>query len=976
MCEPVRNKGGEQSSSKPQARKLQRNKSSVVRLLSVSLVVLLVFTTAGTAFATEPELVVLDSIEANDPNDESVTTSEPSEETDLADNQALTEDQATDTSGTELEPADDGIVPLASTYPYSVTYDQVPNSTKVTVTLPNFNLLAMLNTTDSITIEATMRYGGQVVRSRTHTENLVALQAASADSFEMDFADYGKFTVGAKFYKASNLVTIGDTVTMGITADEYNIAPVSASLPLAYFSVSLFGSNSIRYTSGGDIIPTFLLLERPNSYNWNSLPEGLYALPYISLADSAHQPSEFTAASQRFRGLAPIMADYLADLYAMNPAAKFNLHVADVYGGLIQSFLYANRIPASQYTITVYSDGTYSYNSFNYLYNVSDPYAKHAGLEDEWNTAKAEAYQNGCASPGFGLIADSHLYAMISTESSAHWLLARPSRFLVSNASFTASVQPLNNPKIIQVNINTIMNTYSAAENASFKALFNFADTYFSAAEEAGKDVMLVLGTAPAYERDELADYLTFIKAFYGDSYAYYYKGHPSTPTDADPAKQQQLESLGVIDVDSSIPAELIIFFYPDTFFCGHQSTTWLSVPNGKGRLMIDITKAAGAATPEYSDVNGWSSIVRDSSPAAIRALCTVGNRSYVVEFSDAYISSLPVGEEYNIAIWDATAKTITYYKLDGGVYRLVSSVTLAEATLAEGLYELSPRCAPRMVIDISGGSISSGARAQIWNENSSPAQTFRIAETGDGYYTIENVWSNKLLDVQWAGMTAGTSVHQWDANNTLAQKWEIVDSSDGSFCIVSALNGLYLDVIGAGSSPGTGLCVYTGNGTNAQKFTLSQIRQPVQNGDYTVISALSGWSYDMVVDVAGGSMAAETNIHLWQSNNTGAQKFRLSYDVNTGYYTIQNIQSGLYVDVAGASDIPGANVWQYTGNASRAQMWRVRSNADGTITFVSATGCGCCLDVDNYGTTNGTNIKIFSDQANAAQKWYLKALP
>jgi len=290
----------------------------------------------------------------------------------------------------------------------------------------------------------------------------------------------------------------------------------------------------------------------------------------------------------------------------------------------------------------------------------------------------------------------------------------------------------------------------------------------------------------------------------------------------------------------------------------------------------------------------------------------------------------------------------------------------------ADGLYTISAKCAPGMVLDVSGGSYATGANIQLWADNTTPAQTFRLTRIGESNVTLTNVASGKVLDVSGAGQASGTNVQQWDANGTNAQKWQLVSTGDGdgSWYLKSLCNGLYLDVAGASNKSGANVWVYAKNSTNAQKFYFKSINAVIAPGNYTISSALGG-SRRLVVDIAGGSTANAANVWLWESNNTGAQKFRLNYNAQTGYYTIVNIQSGLVLDVAGASSASGTNVWQYASNGTRAQLWRIESNgSDGTYRIISATGNGCCLDISGAKTANGTNIQIYTSNGTNAQRW------
>ena len=67
----------------------------------------------------------------------------------------------------------------------------------------------------------------------------------------------------------------------------------------------------------------------------------------------------------------------------------------------------------------------------------------------------------------------------------------------------------------------------------------------------------------------------------------------------------------------------------------------------------------------------------------------------------------------------------------------------------------------------------------------------------------------------------------------------------------------------------------------------------------------------NMVLDISGASTASQANLQLYESNGTGAQKFKVSH-VGNGWYKIQNTNSGKVIDVSGGSSASQTNVWQY----------------------------------------------------------------
>lgn len=648
------------------------------KLLSCAVALALALWCAPCAFASEaqeqtPPAEIAETATPSDSGDQAISAIESVAQNETVDVAAADSEEAAGNEG------DNGISVLSvlnGLYVFQTDFEQENESTVVTVSLPNLDNLLATGKADTVSITATMRYNGKVTREVSKQQSLADLKIAGG-SFTMDFKDYGKFTTIAKFYKNGQLIQTGDAQTIGITANEYNIAPVSATLPVTFFSLSMWGENNIRYNADGNIVPTFLLLERPNAYNWDNLPEGVYGLPFFSKDDLSYQPSDFGQASSLFRDRSQAMADYVADLYELNPSAKFNLYCVDYYLGLIQTILYANRIPQDQYTITVLSDGSYSYSQFSSTYSNSSPAQTHEDLKAQWEQAKQNAYRNGLADRNFKLDGPNRmLYAAVSSEPNAQWWLARPA-LLESTGDGNAfgKAAQADYAHVVRVFIDKKLAALQAQGNeaiSEFKSLYNFSDSYFSEAAANGKDVMLFLGTTVGNEQGTFADYAKFAMTYYGDAYQYYYKGHPGSPTDFYPSKQQELANLDITDVDSSIAAELILFFYPDIYLSGYQSSTYASISNpemAKGLFWTTKSAALASTNSDYSIMDWFMSPIGDSTDQAVKELAGNGT-NYLIEFSDSILNT----SNFDIAIWNPASETITYYAKNGNGYSFVSS--------------------------------------------------------------------------------------------------------------------------------------------------------------------------------------------------------------------------------------------------------------------------------------------------------------
>ena len=280
-------------------------------------------------------------------------------------------------------------------------------------------------------------------------------------------------------------------------------------------------------------------------------------------------------------------------------------------------------------------------------------------------------------------------------------------------------------------------------------------------------------------------------------------------------------------------------------------------------------------------------------------------------------------------------------------------------------------------VLDVVGGSAVDGANVQQYSDNNSPAQRYRIEAVGDGYFYIVNIQSGKVLDVAGGVASAGTNVWQYERNGSAAQKWKFFSADDGgSVFIVSALSGeiqprldgsLVLDVFGGELGDGGNIQIYTFNGTAAQKFSQRSIARTVDDGVYEIGSNLIAGKG---LSIEGWSTADFANVQMFDFDKSAAQRFRVTYDEKTGYYSIVLGFSGKSLDVAGASVQNGANVQQYAVNGSAAQKWSIELASNGSC--VVRSGCsGKVLDVQWGSTANGANIWMYESNGSNAQLWF-----
>lgn len=301
---------------------------------------------------------------------------------------------------------------------------------------------------------------------------------------------------------------------------------------------------------------------------------------------------------------------------------------------------------------------------------------------------------------------------------------------------------------------------------------------------------------------------------------------------------------------------------------------------------------------------------------------------------------------------------------------------------LSDGIYTINSSLNSTFVLDVNGGSKANFGNIQLYKNNGTVAQGWKVNHDSKGYVIFINVGSGKAIDVKDGYSQNKQNISQYDSNNTYAQKWIIVKDGDG-FKIVSALNDDFvLDLSNGQVKNMANIQLYKENGTSAQRWyfqTYESVRQKLDNmakqyneeieeGTY-MISTVSNPYYSL--DVKYGSTNRGANVWLYSTNASNAQKWILKKD-SVGYITFVNVGSNKALDVSNGKAGNGSNIQQYDVNDTYAQKWITKKNTDGTLTFVSALDYNYVLDISNGKIVNTQNIQLYQSNGTNAQKFKL----
>lgn len=283
--------------------------------------------------------------------------------------------------------------------------------------------------------------------------------------------------------------------------------------------------------------------------------------------------------------------------------------------------------------------------------------------------------------------------------------------------------------------------------------------------------------------------------------------------------------------------------------------------------------------------------------------------------------------------------------------------------TIEDGVYRFSSLESSR-VLDVTGGSIASGANAQTYASNGSNAQRFTVTyDRESGYYTVANTASGMALDVYGASKKTGANIQFYRPNNTNAQQWSI-ERIGNAFRIVSRCSRLAMSC--GGKSPNPNNVIQTGiRNALSQQWVLEAV-DPIADGTYEIRSFANN---ELCLDVAGGRAEYTTNVQVYRRNGTDAQRFVVTrYDNDS--YTIRSVISGLYVSIFSSSSLPKTNIHVDGGaDVDAGRLWKAVARPGG-ISFVSETGL--CIDVAGGRLVSSTNVQGYTQNGTKAQQFVL----
>ncbi len=327
-------------------------------------------------------------------------------------------------------------------------------------------------------------------------------------------------------------------------------------------------------------------------------------------------------------------------------------------------------------------------------------------------------------------------------------------------------------------------------------------------------------------------------------------------------------------------------------------------------------------------DVSGKWEQSADSAAAVI----TIGNQKYSGYFIAAenekgkkVMSFTAVGNN-NQTIWGAKNSEYT-----GSERASLNDYTDKNAELVMSPETIGEKS---VTVKISGSDLISGIPYYITNKN-----------------------SGLSLDLPEGKLDNGTNVQQWDFNKSWAQQWKLISVDEKYFRIVS-LGDESKCVAVAENSAADGVNVELQEyiGADNQLFSL------VKSGNYYgIVSKCSDGKGGL--DVFEWSTENGGNVNQFAYNEYDCQLWKIEAvhsAVPSGYYTMRNLNSGLYIAEKSGSAVQ-----------SSALTWNIAKQEDGTYTIQNAGGKA--LTVENNSADDGADIVLAEYTGDKSQKFNIQ---
>lgn len=279
-------------------------------------------------------------------------------------------------------------------------------------------------------------------------------------------------------------------------------------------------------------------------------------------------------------------------------------------------------------------------------------------------------------------------------------------------------------------------------------------------------------------------------------------------------------------------------------------------------------------------------------------------------------------------------------------------------------------------VIDLDGAITKNGRNIHQYASNGTRAQKWIVQKSGSGYAIVSAIDTSYVLDLRNGTVSSGSNIQLYKSNNTAAQQWtfskyvtdrELCDSyasqnkgrmADGVYYIKNQNVGFALDVADGSLYGGANVQLYTTNRTNAQKWKITH--------DSTGYVSFQNVGSGMYLTASGSGRTA--NVYQQKQTNGYNQKWIVMFDNNQNLRIVSALNSTMVLDVKDGKIQRSSNIQLYTSNNTNAQKWvfeSVNTNATGGLMQIMGTSQTTVAQMVRYYNANTSGYDTFKAKYN-----------
>lgn len=279
-------------------------------------------------------------------------------------------------------------------------------------------------------------------------------------------------------------------------------------------------------------------------------------------------------------------------------------------------------------------------------------------------------------------------------------------------------------------------------------------------------------------------------------------------------------------------------------------------------------------------------------------------------------------------------------------------------------------------VIDLDGAITKNGRNIHQYVSNGTRAQKWIVQQSGSGYSIVSAIDTSFALDIRNGTVYSGSNIQLYKSNNTAAQQWtfskyvtdrELCDSyasqnkgrmADGVYYIKNQNVGFALDVADGSLYGGANVQLYTTNRTNAQKWKITH--------DSTGYVSFQNVGSGMYLTASGSGITA--NVYQQKQTNDYNQKWIVMFDNNQNLRIVSALNSTMVLDVKDGKIRRCSNIQLYTSNNTNAQKWvfeYINTNATGGLMQIMGTSQTTVTQMVRYYNANASGYDTFKAKYN-----------